>query len=75
MGLFCKKVMFLPLENTEWYTVYLSIGDSFSLGNNFRDPPHSNIGSFHQTHTVLVPFTGIVFGTQVKFLFFGILEM
>jgi hypothetical protein len=76
MGLFCKKVMFLPLENTEWYAVYLSMGSSFSLRNNVQDPPHSHIDSFHQRHTVLVPFTGIeVFGTQVKFPSFGNLEM
>jgi hypothetical protein len=76
MGLFCKKVIFTPLENTEWYAVYLSMHNSFSLRNNVQDPPHSHIDSFHQRHTVLVPFTGIeVFGTQVKFLSFGNLEM
>jgi hypothetical protein len=76
MGLFCKTVIFLPLENTEWYAKYLLMGNSFSLRNNVQDPPHSNIDIFRQRHTVLVPFTGIeVFGTQVKFLSFGNLEM
>jgi hypothetical protein len=76
MGLFCKKVIFLPLEDTEWYAVYLSMGNSFSLRNSVGYPPHSPIDSFHQRHSVLVPFTGIdVFGTQVKFLSFGNLEM
>jgi hypothetical protein len=76
MGLFFKKVIFLPLENTEWYAVYLSLGNSFSLRNNVRDPQYSHIDTFHQRHTVLAPFTEIeVFGTQVKFLSFGNLEM
>jgi hypothetical protein len=76
MGLFCKKVTFLPLENTECYAIYLSMGSSFSLRNNVGDPPHSHFESYSQRHTVLVPFTGIeVFGTQVNFLSFGNLEM
>jgi hypothetical protein len=75
-GAILQNMILLPLENTEWCAVYLSIHNSFSLRNNVRDPPHSHFESFHERHTLLVPFSGFeVFGTQVKFLSFGKTEM
>jgi hypothetical protein len=55
--LFCRKVMFLTLEKSERYAVFLSKSTSILIGKQWARHSYLNLDGFCRGQTVLLPFT------------------